>query len=143
MSKSDNLAELLEALAESAEKQVDPKTEDDTKKSARVEEKDTRKGDPVGKAKEEVGLALWEGIRKKVPSFVLLLWIGAFVASVALSIVVASLLALWISYVLSIWNKPESILPLLIKTRDLGVATAFGALLTYARLRWAFQKPPR
>ncbi len=130
MSENDNLAEFFDAaLTKETEKQVDPKAEDDTKKSARVEEKDTLKGDPIGKAREEVGLALWELVRKRgVPIF------GWAVAGI-FAIICLSLLALWIRYVLFIWNKPESILPLLIKARDLGVATAFGALLTYARLR--------
>ena len=96
MSESDDLKNLPDALAESAKKQVDSKAEDDTKKSARVEEKDTLKGDPVGKAKEEVGLALWEGIRKAAPYIVLFVWI---VASVVLLVVVLSFLVLGIAYI--------------------------------------------
>ena len=89
-------------------------------------------GDPFRKAKEDVGLALWEGIRKIIPFVVSLVWV---VFALAVIIIVFSLLFLWGSYVYSIWDKPEEILPLLVKVRDLAAATALGALLTYTRLR--------
>ena len=133
MSKSDNLAELLEALAESAEKQVDPKTEDDTKKSAIVEAKDTRKDDPIGKAKEEVGLALWEGIRKIVPFVVLLIWI---VASVALIIVAVSLLVVWAFYIKHLLADMEGI-----KFFLRGVYTFLGGVASTSLLFFLNRKP--
>ena len=144
MSENDDLKELFKALTASTKKRIAPKAEDDTRKGVGLagsetsgEEASTEKtkafqDDPIGKAKEEIGLDLLARIRKIVPSAVSLAWI---VFAFAVIVIVSSLLFLWCSYVYSIWDKPEEILPLLVKVRDLAAATALGALLTYTRLR--------
>ena len=130
MNEKDFSADLSRAIGYFIKDATEKKPQD---KEAEIEKTDAFKDDPIGKAKEGVGLALWEGSRKIAPFIVPLIWI---IASIVLIIVVFSFLVVWVFYIKHLLADKEGIRSFL-----RGVYTFLGGVASTSLLFFLNRKP--